>query len=345
MLTLLFSMLITPAPAVLAKLDTLFTDYAGHQPGLALAVFSDGEPILERCYGLARLDDTIPVSPRTNFRLASVSKQFTATAILLLEARGVIQLDWSLTEVFAGFPEYGRHIQLRHLLNHSSGLPDYEDFVPEETPPHALRDAGVLSIILQTLEPLFPAGTQFQYSNTAYALLALVVERYSGQSYPDFLTEHIFTPLGMTQTLAYVQGGPEPAQRALGYAQQHGQWEQRDQSSTSAVLGDGGIYANMTDFARWDRALTAGILPLGPAFEAGTLADGTRIPYGYGWHLKQDAQGDAVVYHTGSTTSFRNIYYRIPSRNISVLLLSNRNTPDEEDMVGLAEQVLAIIWP
>jgi CubicO group peptidase (beta-lactamase class C family) len=340
MLSLLFAMLITP-PA-LAQLDSLFKDYSGKQPGLALAIFSDGIPVLQRCYGLARLDEETPVSPNTNFRLASVSKPFTAASILLLASRGTIDLDWSLTEVFAGFPEYGRHIRLRHLLNHTSGLPDYEDYVPEDTPPHALRDAGVLVIIRQTTRPLFPAGTQFSYSNTAYALLALVVEKYSGQSYPDFLSANIFRPLGMSQSLAYIKGGPEPSQRALGHAQLDGHWQERDQSSTSAVLGDGGIYSNLTDFARWDHALSTGQFPLAWAFEAGTLNDGSPIAYGYGWHLKQDARGDAVVYHTGSTTSFRNIYYRIPARKLSVLILSNRNTPDEEEMVGLAEEVLRI---
>jgi CubicO group peptidase (beta-lactamase class C family) len=340
MLSLLFSMLITP-PA-LAQLDSLFKDYSGKQPGLALAIFSDGTPVLERCYGLARLDEETPISPNTNFRLASVSKQFTAASILLLASRGSIDLDGSLTEVFAGFPEYGRHIRLRHLLNHTSGLPDYEDYVPEDTPPHALRDAGVLSIILQTTRPLFPAGTQFSYSNTAYALLALVVEKYSGQSYPAFLAANMFSPIGMSQSLAYIKGGPEPSQRALGYAQHDGHWQERDQSSTSAVLGDGGIYSNLTDFAQWDRALSTGQFPLAGAFEAGTLHDGTLIPYGYGWHLKQDSRGNAVVYHTGSTTSFRNVYYRIPALKLSVLILSNRNTPAEEDMVGLAEEVLKI---
>jgi CubicO group peptidase (beta-lactamase class C family) len=327
-------------------MDALFTAYTGDSPGAALAIIQDGELRYQKGYGLADLEANSPVTACTNFRLASISKQFTASAILLLEQAGKLDLDWPLSLAFEGFPEYGQNIRIHHLLNHTSGIPDYEPMVPAATKPHELRDAGVLEIILKTDSVYFPAGTQFRYSNTAYALLALMVEKYSGQTYPDFLQEHIFEPLGMTATVAYVQGQHEVPARAFGYGKHQGGWVQKDQSNTSAVLGDGGIYSNLLDLFRWDQALHTGkILPLPDiekTFAPSVLLHGDTIPYGYGWQLKTSPAGEQVVYHTGSTTSFRNVFYRIPSRKLSIIILTNRNTPREMDMVGMAEKVLKV---
>jgi CubicO group peptidase (beta-lactamase class C family) len=145
------------------------------------------------------------VQSNTNFRLASVTKQFTATAILLLEEKGLIDLNWTLDQVFEDFPEYGQNIQIHHLLNHTSGLLDYEDFVPDSALVNPVMDQGVLAIIQNTDQTYFPAGEQFRYSNTAFALLALMVEKYSGQDFPEFLEENIFKPLDMNATVAHIK--------------------------------------------------------------------------------------------------------------------------------------------
>jgi len=196
----------------------------------------------------------------------------------------------------------------------------------------------------------FAPGTQYRYSNSAYALLALMVEKYSGQPYGAYLQQHIFSPLGMDATLAHEAGKTTVTTRAYGYAQREGVWERRDQSSTSAVLGDGGIYSSLNDLFKWDQALYAGtVLPrhlIAQSFAYHQLASGDTVLYGYGWHLKENELGDQVVYHTGSSTSFRNVFYRVPSQRFSISLLTNRNQPAEANMVTLAERIAKVsrVW-
>ncbi|MCC5932341.1 MAG: beta-lactamase family protein [Cyclobacteriaceae bacterium] len=325
-------------------LDACFSSYINDQPGAALAIIKDGEIEYQNTYGWAELESKKPVHTNTNFRLASVSKQFTATCILLLEKEGLVDLNWTLDQVFDDFPDYGKAIHIYHLLNHTSGIWDYEDYVPDSALNHQIRDQGVLDIILSVDTLYFAPGTSYRYSNTAYALLALMVEKYSGMDYPDFLERNIFSHLGMKSTVAHIKKVNTVAERAFGYSRESGVWIRKDQSSTSAVLGDGGIYSNLEDLFLWDQALYSGaILPLKTiekSFTPGKLLNGNFIDYGLGWHLKKNDKGEKVVYHTGSSTSFRNIFYRIPEKKISLIILTNRNEPEEEEMVSLAEKVL-----
>lgn len=322
-------------------ISEIFKDYQGKNPGTAVAIFENGKIVYQKSFGMADLEAKKPVQPNTNFRLASVSKQFTATAILLLEQRGLIDLNWNLNQVFEEFPAYGKAIKVQHLLNHTSGIWDYEDFVPDEGP--QVTDADVLEIIKKQPLVYFEAGSEFRYSNTAYALLALMVEKYSGKTFQDFLKTEIFNPLGMQNTNAFVPNYNEVRNRAFGYSFENGEWMKKDQSSTSAVLGDGGIYSNIPEIFLWDQALYGeNILPketIEKTFTKGKLNHGSEIPYGLGWHIKV-YEGEKVIYHTGSTTSFRNVFYRMPSRILSIIILTNRNMPEEENMVHLAEKVL-----
>ncbi|SEN62876.1 CubicO group peptidase, beta-lactamase class C family [bacterium A37T11] len=331
-----------------AKIDRILSAYKGTVPGASLLVLKDGKPLLQRCYGLARLDTAAPVTAATNFRLASVSKQFTATCVLQLVQLGKLSLDDSLTKWFPGFPAYGQAITIRLLLSHLSGLPDYEDDVPDTAMNPQLKDQGVLDILMKKEKGYFEPGTQYRYSNSAYALLALLVGKISGQAYGDYLQQHIFKPLAMDHTMAFEKEKNTVPFRALGYSRSAGgTWQEKDQSATSAVLGDGGIYSNVLDLAKWDEALYEGtVLPAALIIQSFTdqhLKDGSPVHYGFGWHLKKDAEGNEVVYHTGSTTSFRNVFYRVPSHHFSLILLTNRNEPAEEDMLLLAEEIAGAI--
>jgi Beta-lactamase class C and other penicillin binding proteins len=329
----------------IAAIDDILIDYQGENPGAALLVIKDGTVVLQRNYGYADLERRIQVKPETNFRLASVTKQFTATCVLQLIHAGNLSLTTPLTEIFSGFPDYGSAITIRHLLTHTSGIPDYEDYVADTALNPQIRDQAVLDILMKCDSGYFTPGSQFRYSNSGYALLALVVEKYSGQSFDAYLRQHIFEPLGMEATLAYIDGKNTVTDRAYGYSRMDNRWERRDQSSTSAVLGDGGIYANVLDLSKWDQALyTDRILPshlIEEAFAYSQLINGDTVKYGYGWHLKQNSSGEQVVYHTGSSTSFRNILYRIPSKRFCMILLTNRDQPQEEDMLTLAEEIVA----
>ncbi len=327
-------------------IDELLIKYNGkNTPGAALMIIINGKPVLQKTYGIADLENNIPILPATNFRLASVTKQFTATGILQLVDEGQLNLQHTLTQLFPGFPDYGNNITIKHLLNHTSGLPDYENYVADTALNPPIKDQSVLDILMKTDTGYFEPGTKFQYSNSAYALLALIIEKYSGVSFAQYLKQNIFDPMKMENTVAHEKGISTVGNRAYGYSLENDHWIFKDQSSTSAVLGDGGIYSSIEDLYKWDQLLyTEKILSghlLKQAHSYNTLNNGDTIPYGFGWHLKKNEKNEQVVYHTGSTTSFRNIFYRIPEKQFSLILLTNRNRPQEEDMVGLAEKIIA----
>lgn len=327
------------------SIDAVMAAYTGEEtPGAALMVIQDGDSILVKTYGMADIENNRPVTSQTNFRLASVSKQFTATAILLLVQEQKISLDSRVRALLPSLPPATGNITLRHFLNHTSGIIDYEDFVQDTAMNPQLADAGVLEILSDKDSLYFQPGEQFRYSNSAYALLALIVEKQSGMPYAQFLKERIFDPLEMNGTVAYEKGISEVSERAYGYALRDGNWEKRDQSSTSAVLGDGGIYSSLTDMYKWNQALYGAALLQdslrNKMVEYQQLNNGEQINYGLGYHLKKDSVGNEIVYHTGSTTSFRNIFYRVPGKKTTVIILTNRNTPSEFGMVPLAESVL-----
>ncbi|MBC6491356.1 serine hydrolase domain-containing protein [Flavihumibacter stibioxidans] len=330
-----------------SSVDEIMKQYEGEVPGASLMIIKDGKKILTRSYGYANLEKKERVSSRHNFRLASVTKQFTATAILQLVHRGKLSLQHKLTEIFPGFPAYGKVITVQHLLTHTSGIADYEDYVSDTAMHPQIMDKGVLDIVMKLDTVYFAPGEKYRYSNTAYALLALMVEKYSGLGFDDYLQKNIFRPLGMKQSLAFVPGDNEVKYRAYGYTQKDGRWKLKDQSSTSAVLGDGGIYSSVEDLYKWDQSLYLDkILPTElkqAAFSYHRLNNGDTVHYGFGWHLKKSPKGQQVIYHTGSTSSFRNIIYRIPAENTTIIILTNRNFPVEEDMVGLAERILIAV--
>ncbi|MGH8084864.1 MAG: serine hydrolase [Lysobacter sp.] len=306
--------------------DQLMARYDGDVPGASLLVLKDGEPVVRRGYGLSDLERGIEAGPATNYRLASITKQFTAAAILLLAEDGALDLDDPLRQWLPSLPPATDGITLHQVLSHTSGLIDYEDVIPA-TMTAQLRDADVLRLLEGQDRTYFEPGTGYRYSNSGYALLALIVERASGQSFQAFLRERIFLPLGMHDTLAYVQGGPGVLHRAWGYSRVDGDWTRTDQSQTSAVLGDGGIYSSIDDLARWDAALYDDRLLSDAsrrlAFAAVTPTDDPAVEYGYGWRITGDS-----LWHSGETMGFRNVIVRWPERQLTVILLSNRNDPE-----------------
>jgi CubicO group peptidase (beta-lactamase class C family) len=304
----------------------LLTPYEGRVPGASLLVLREGRTLLQLSRGMADLESARDVGPSTNFRLASISKQFTAAAVLLLVQDGVLVLDAPVRRWLPSLPDAAAGVTLRHLLSHRGGLLDYEELVAEPAP-RQLRDADVLTLVEREDRTLFAPGSDYRYSNTGYALLGLVVERASGRSFQDFLASRIFQPLGMRATLARVEEGPAVAERAYGYRLEEGDWVQRDQSSTSAVLGDGGIYSSVQDLARWDAALYDDRL-LGEAmrremFSRQGPTDDPDVAYALGWRLT-----GATAWHSGESIGFRNVLVRDPSRRLTVILLSNRDDPE-----------------
>ena len=312
--------------ARMSKVDALMHAYDGAVPGASVLVVRDGVPIVRRGYGFADLEAHRAATPRTNYRLASVTKQFTAACILLLAGDGRLGLDDRVRHWLPGLPAAADTITIRHLLTHTGGLIDYEDIMPPGRTTQ-LRDADVLHLLESQDRLYFAPGSRYRYSNGGYALLALIVEKAAGESFQAFLRQRIFVPLGMSDTLAYVKQGPPVPDRAYGYTGTHGTWTRTDQSLTSAVLGDGGIYSSIDDLAKWDAALYDDRL-LGEesrrlAFTPWTKTDDPAVGYGFGWRITGE-----TLWHSGESIGFRNVIVRWPQRHLTVIVLTNRNEPE-----------------
>lgn len=328
-LALLVSLLAAPVTAQSPRraIDSLMAPYAQSDgPGASVLVIHEGRVAYMKSYGLAEVESRVPVAPQTNFRLASLSKQFTATAVMLLVADGKLRYDDDITRVLPGLPPLANGVTVRQLLNHTSGLPDYEDYVADGQTTQ-VHDGDIPALIAHATSGKFPAGTRFAYSNTGYGLLALIVERVSGQRFADFLRERIFTPLGMTQTVAHEEGRSVVANRAYGYSVGASGVRRTDQSTTSAVLGDGGIYSSAIDLAKWDRALEQHTLVDAAAQQLAwtppALGGGQHTEYGFGWFVDRD-HGTMRLRHHGESRGFTNSILRFPEKHLTVVLQTNR---------------------
>jgi len=308
------------------QVDALMRDYTGDVPGASVLVLRDGEPVVRAGYGMSDMEAHTPATATTNYRLASVTKQFTAASILLLAEDGRLKLDDRVRKWLPSLPKAAEPITIRHLLTHTSGLIDYEDVIPETFKPQ-LHDADVLRLLESQDRTYFKPGSSYRYSNSGYALLALIVERASGRTFATFLRERIFQPLGMSNTVAYEEGISTVSNRAFGHTQEQGRWNRTDQSQTSAVLGDGGIYSSIDDLAKWDAALYDGRLlrpsSLQAAFTPATHTDDPEVEYGFGWRITGE-----TLWHSGETVGFRNVIVRYPKRHLTVVVLTNRNEPE-----------------
>jgi CubicO group peptidase (beta-lactamase class C family) len=307
-----------------ARIDALMSRYAGDVPGASLLVVKDGKPLVERGYGYANLEKHIKAGPETNYRLASVTKQFTAASILVLKQDGKLELDDPIRKYLPELPASDDGITIENLLAHSSGLVDYEDLIPSSRTTQ-IDDNDVLRMIASQDRLYFQPGSAHRYSNGGYVLLGLIVERLSGMDLADFMRRRIFEPLGMDHTLLYEhRRGPKPANRAYGYSLIADKWTRTDQSVTSATRGDGGVYSNVSDMAKWDAALyTDKLLDAESrklAFTPKDPVDDPDVLYGFGWRLS-----GGTTWHSGETMGFRNVIIRWPEQHLSVVILSNRN--------------------
>jgi len=331
-----------------SQIDAVFGSLKStYAPGAAVLVVHNGKRIFRRGYGVTDLRTRSPIAGETNFRLASFTKQFTATCIMLLVHDGKLRYDDHLTDFFPEFPAYGKSITVRNLLNHTSGLPDYEEILmkqypntPEDKIPQVL-DAGVLKSLEQQSAGQFPPGSKWEYSNSGYAVLAMIVEKASGKPLGEFLHERIFVPLKMNDTLAYEKGKNEVPHRAFGHSKgKDGSWHETDQSPTSAVLGDGGIYSSIDDLEKWDQALRERTLlseaemqpaltPVEPTSGPAKFHTGKTLSYGFGWFL-DPYQGHRRMYHDGETIGFLTTIQRFPEDKLTVIVLANRTDVDPQ---------------
>lgn len=356
-----------PSSRDLAKqLDNAFSGLASADtPGFALLVTKDGKIVFEKGYGVRDLRGKTAIDVRTNFRLASFTKQFTAMGIMLLVHDGKLSYDRSLTEIFPEFPEYGKRITVRNLLNHTGGLPDYEALMdavektkgPIWSPQKQIQDAEVLQLLEEESHGKFAPGTKWEYSNSGYVVLGLIVAKVSGKPFGEFLHERIFVPLKMDQTQVFEKGKNKVTSRAFGHSKKENSFVETDQSSTSATQGDGGIYSNLEDLAKWDDALrnhtplnekeflpavTPAKLPSGAgaklAEDVPASLRGRASAYGFGWFLNlQDAH--PLMWHYGDTIGFKTAILRYVRDNVTVVVLCNRTDLDQGALALKAAQL------
>ena len=339
------------------------------EPGFAVLIRYGGRNVYTRTEGVRDLRSKAKTDARTNFRLASFTKQFTAMAIMQLVHDGKLRYDQTLAELFPDFPAYGKSITVRNLLNHTSGLPDYEDLMdaaqkrkgPLWSPEKQIQDEEVLKLLKEEERGKFAPGTSWSYSNSGYVVLGVIVARASGESYGEFLQQRIFAPLKMNHTLVYQKGKNEVSNRAFGHSKEKDLFKETDQSSTSATLGDGGIYSNLEDLAKWDDALRNHALlsekEFQPALTPVKLNDGSEprwpleanddnlhpgkpVSYGFGWFLDplESVPGASYgrhgrMWHTGSTMGFRSVIERFTEGDgLTVIVLCNRTDLDPEKL-------------
>ena len=312
------------------QVDVIMQRYHGSVPGVSLLVLRNGKAVARRSYGFADLESRTAATPQTNYRLASVTKQFTAAAVLLLAQEGKLSISDRAKRWLPSLPPAFDSVTIKHLLTHTSGIVDYEDVIPDSATAQ-VHDVDVLHLLESQDTIYFKPGTNYRYSNSGYALLALIVERASGKRFSAFLHDRIFAPLGMKNTVAHEEGFSVVANRAYGYTMRDSAWVRKDQSVTSAVLGDGGIYSSIDDLAKWDAALYDSRLLSDTsrdlAFSPHTPTDDPNVSYGFGWRVTGE-----TIWHSGETSGFRNVIVRYPSRHLTVIVLSNRDSPAPYEM-------------
>ncbi len=302
-----------------SRIDSLMRTLAerGQFNGSVL-VAEQGTVAFEGGFGKADKEHNIEFTASTPCYLASLTKQFTAMAVMMLMERHKLSYDDPLSKYFSAFPPYARSVTIRHLLNHVSGVPEYVSLGLEHP---GLTNAEVLRALVKQDSLGFPPGSKFEYSNSNYVLLALIIEQVSGESYRDFIENNIFRPLGMDHSFV-ADGSPRTQPlRARGYTR----FGDLDDYNL-ATVGEGGIYSTVQDMFTWDQALYTEKLvhtsTLGEAFTRPKLADGSKSGYGFGWGLA-DVDGETVTSHAGRYGGFNTYIKRFPRERNSVIFLTN----------------------
>jgi CubicO group peptidase (beta-lactamase class C family) len=317
-----------PAAIDPRKLDSIFGRFSTPgSPGCALGVMRDGRLAYAKGYGLASVELGIPITPTTVFDLGSVSKQFTALAVVLLAQDGKLSLDDEIQKYVPEVPRYAQPVTLRHLLHHTSGIRDYIDLlswsgVQEES---VTGDREALELLARQQAPNFAAGAEYLYSNSGFFLLSVVVRRASGRSLRQFAAERIFAPLGMSHSFFLDQhaeivpgkAGSYASARDGGFRLALANWEQ---------TGDGGVQTTVEDLLRWENNFSSGTVGGTAALReletTGVLNDGKPISYALGL-VVDTYRGLPRVSHGGSWAGFRAQLTRFPSQHLAISVLCN----------------------
>ncbi len=307
-------------------------------PGAGVAIVRDGKVVLTKGYGLANVDTKTPVTENTAFQIASVTKQFTAAGIMLLVEKGKIKLDDTLGKYLPDAPARWSGVTIRQLLNQTSGIPNYN--VGDRLDPDKVYTKSEIIDLMRDVRMSFDPGTGWEYSNTNYFLLGMVIEKVSGKSYADYMRDQVFKPLGMVSTVINSKGVVVKT-AAGGYSPSKGTWLRTEIGDPGLPYAAGAIVSTPVDMARWAVAVSEGKLlkkaSWDEAFAPGKTTDGKSTNYGFGWYAARF--GDtAYVYHSGGIAGFGAYHARFPADNLSVVVMTNTvgtSTSIANDIAGV----------
>jgi CubicO group peptidase (beta-lactamase class C family) len=320
--------------ALTAKVDSVFSLWnKPDSPGCAVAVIKDGAIIYKRGYGMANLEQRVPIAPDTAFYICSTSKQFTAMSIALLEEQGKLSLDDDIRKYLPEMPAYERPVTIRHLIHHTSGLRDYLMLwtLAGRNFADSIAEAEAIELIARQKSLNFTPGDQYLYSNSGYFLLSVIVKRASGKSLREFADEYIFKPLGMRNTHFHDDKTMLIPRRADGYNPRSDGFSLVKTSFD--LVGDGGLYTTAEDLFLWDQnfyhnKLGKGVQSLiDRVLTRGKLNSGKEISYAFGLGI-EEYRGLKMVAHGGAFIGFRTEMIRFPEQKFSVIVLSNLGTTD-----------------
>jgi len=335
---------VTLSPAIQAQIDGIMRHSmaAQHVAGASLGIGVAGVPVFARGYGYRDLARRLPATPETVYNIASMSKQFVATSILMLQGEGKLNIDDPIAKYVPGVV-HGDEITIREVLDHTSGLSDYLDLIDNNTLTPARVHAALRRLTLQ-----FPPGTRYQYSNSNYIIAGLVVEKASGMTYDDFVRSRIIQPLGLHSTSL----GTSPLDLpngSVGYTVVHDRTVPVDPHADSTTIldfPDGAINSTVIDLIAWDDALDGGrvITPALLKIMFTPSPHEADWPKGYALGVGLDSiNGRVIVAHTGGWTGFTGENATIPADRIAVVLLTNTDTFDYEGKNGLIRRILKLL--
>lgn len=313
-------------------------------PGYALLVGKEGKIIYEDYVGLANLKTQEPITKNTAFRLASLTKQFTAMGIMILYKNKLISYEDRIKKFFPDFSEYGENITVRQLLTHTSGIPDHEKPLYKKIKTGyepTIYDA--LRILKKGKKLLFKSNTRCKYSDAGFVVLALILEKVTGQKYGKFLADNIFKPLNMQNTYVLDETKPNIKNRAIGYRKFRNKWQQYDYDPLNYIVGDEGVYSTVQDLYKWEGAWFTNALVsnqmLEEALTPQRLTSSRQGKWGFSWFIK-----DQLLFQPGSWVGFNNIMLTDMKIKTTVIFLSNTTEfPRKKDKLSVAMKILNIV--
>ena len=334
----------TPVPAttdyqaINDEVDAFFGEFINEKtPGGMVLVIQDGQIIHQAAYGLANLKKKTPLTVDHIMHLASMGKQMTAMSIMILAEQGKLEYDDPISKYIPEISQFGDEFTIRTVMHHTSGLPDYGDGITESLMKHSDNPTNedMIDVLSKKRKLLSDPGEAFYYSNAGYDMLAVLIERVSGESFPDFVKSNIFDPLGMTNTFSL----PDKKRRAnsmvtISYTGSSDAPEAYPNDPLDNIYGSGSIYSTIGDMALYDEALYGDTLvsqkTIKEALKPATLNDGSLAPYGFGLEFEKWKK-ETYVAHSGAWLGFNNDYVRFPQRHFSVIVLLNRDYEYPDD--------------